>query len=78
MTMYLLKKWFVKKYFYWFTYEEPYVPYKIMLERIVGSISSSNIMHEFADNNSNPYRSIVMDAMKMYRDYSSEDSRKHI
>jgi hypothetical protein len=36
-----------------------------MVERMVGSTSSSNNMHEVVDDNSNPYRNLVMDAMRM-------------
>jgi len=54
--------------------EEPYVPYQTMLEMMVNSNSSSRNIHEFVNDNSNPYRSIVMDAMKMNQDYSGEDS----
>ena len=49
----------------WFAHKEPYVPCKIMVERMVASTSSSNNMHGVRDYNSNRYRSIVMDAIRM-------------
>ena len=74
VTMYLLKKEFVEKYLNWFAHGEPYVPYEIMLEMIVSSTSASNNMHGFVRENPNPCRSMVIDAMRMNQDYSSEGS----
>jgi hypothetical protein len=45
-----------------------------MLEMMVNSNSSSSKIHEFVDDNNNPYRSVMMDAMRMNQDYSGEDS----
>jgi hypothetical protein len=36
-----------------------------MRERVVGSNSSVNNMHKAANDNTNPYRNMVMDAMRM-------------
>jgi len=36
-----------------------------MGERVVGSTSSASNMHGVANDNSNPYRNMVMDAMRM-------------
>jgi len=36
-----------------------------MLERMVRSTSSASNMHGVVDDNSNPYRTMVMDAMRM-------------
>jgi hypothetical protein len=41
---------------------------------MVDSTSSSNNIYKFADDNSNPYKSIVTDVMRMNQDYSSEGS----
>jgi hypothetical protein len=46
-----------------------------MFERMVDLTSSSSNIHEFAYDNSNPYRSLVMDAMRMNQNYSCEGSR---
>jgi hypothetical protein len=45
-----------------------------MLEMIIGSISSSSNIHEVVDDNSNCYRSMVMDTIKMNHSYLSKDS----
>jgi len=65
VTMHLLQKWFTEKYFCWFTYGEPYVPYETMIERMVGSTSSSSNVHGVVNDNNNCYSSMVMDAMRM-------------
>jgi hypothetical protein len=36
-----------------------------MVERMVGSTSSASNVHEVVNDNSNPYRNMVMDAMRM-------------
>jgi hypothetical protein len=36
-----------------------------MVDRMVGSTSSATNMHGVVDDNSNPYRTMVMDAMRM-------------
>jgi len=36
-----------------------------MEERVVGSTSSASNVHEAANDNTNPYRNMVMDAMRM-------------
>ena len=68
-----LKKKFVEKYLCWFIHEEPYIPYKTMLEMIVGLIFISNNIHEVVDGNSYCYRSMVMNAMRINHCYSSEN-----
>jgi hypothetical protein len=45
-----------------------------MLEMIIGSISSFSNIHEVVDDNSNCYRSMVMDTIKMNHSYWSKDS----
>jgi hypothetical protein len=40
-----------------------------MVERMVGSTSSSSNMHEVVDDNTNPYRNMVMDAMRITQGY---------
>jgi len=56
----------------WFAHEELYVPYETMVKRIVGSTSSSRSMHRAIDYNSNHYRSMAIDAMRM----NQGDARK--
>jgi hypothetical protein len=43
-----------------------------MVERVVGSTSSANNVHEVGNDNSNPYRNMVMDAMRMNQGNVSE------
>jgi len=39
---------------------------------MVGSTSSSSNVHEFVDDNNNPYRNMIMDAMRMNQDYDDQ------
>ena len=55
----------MKKYLCWFIHGEPYIPYEIMVERMVGSTSNFSNMHEVVDDNNNPYKNMIMDAMIM-------------
>jgi hypothetical protein len=45
-----------------------------MVERMIGSTSSSSNVHEVVDDNNNPYKSMVMNAMRMNQVYASECS----
>jgi hypothetical protein len=45
-----------------------------MLERMIDSTSSSSNIHGVIYDNSNYYRSMVMDAMRMTNGYSGEGS----
>jgi len=51
----------MKKYLCWYAHKEPYVPHDTMIEKMVMSTSSYSNMHGVVDDNSNPYRNIVMD-----------------
>jgi hypothetical protein len=56
----------MENYLCWYANEEVFVRNKRMGERVVGSTSSDGNVHGVAnDNNSNPYRNMVMDAMRM-------------
>jgi hypothetical protein len=55
----------MEKYLYLFAHGEPYIPYKTMIERMIRSTSSSSSVHEVEDDNNNPYKNMVMDAMRM-------------
>ena len=56
----------------WFAHDKLYVPYKTMVERMVGLTSSSNNVHEVVDENSNSYTNIVMDVMRLNQGYDSQ------
>jgi len=45
-----------------------------MVERVVGSTSSTSNIHEVGNENSNPYRNMVMDAMRISEGNVSESS----
>jgi len=49
----------------WYAYEELFVRNKSMVERMVGSTSSASNVHRVVNDNSNPYRNMVMHAMRM-------------
>jgi hypothetical protein len=65
VMMHLLHKGFMENYLYWYAHGEVFVRNKSMGERVVGSTSSASNVHEVANDNSNPYRNMVMDAMRM-------------
>jgi len=72
VTMHLLTKGFIEDYLCWYTHGELFVPNESMLERVVGSTSSASNMHEVGNDNSNPYRNMVMDAIRMSEGNVSE------
>jgi hypothetical protein len=65
VMMHLLHKGFMENYRCWYAYGEVFVRNKSMEERVVGSTSSASNVHEIANDNTNPYRNMVMDAMRM-------------
>ena len=66
VMMHLLHKGFKENYRCWYADGEVFVRNKSMGERVVGSTSSASNMHEVANDNTNSYRNMVMDAMRMY------------
>jgi len=56
----------------WYAYGEPYIPHDIMIERMVGSTSSSNNVYEIVDDNINHYRNMIMDVMRMNHGHASQ------
>jgi hypothetical protein len=65
VTMHLLHKGFMENYQCWYAHGEVFVSKRRMEEMVVGSTSSTSNVHEAANDNTNPYRSMVMDAMRM-------------
>ena len=65
VTMHLLTKGFIKDYLCWYAHGELFVPNKSMVERVVRSTSSASNMHEVGNDNSNPYKNMAMNAMRM-------------
>jgi len=70
----LQKKKFMEKYLCRFAQREPYPLYETILERMIGSTFNSSNMHEVVDDNSNSYKNMVMDAIRMNQDDLSECS----
>jgi hypothetical protein len=65
VTMHLLTKRFMEDYLCWYAHGELFVPDESMEEQVVGSTSSASNMHKVGNENNNPYRNMVMDAMRM-------------
>jgi len=65
VTLHLLTKGFMEDYLCWYAHGELFFPNESMVEKVVGSTSNANNMHEVGNDNSNPYRNMVMDAMRM-------------
>jgi hypothetical protein len=55
----------MKDYLCWYAHGELFVPNESMVEKVVGSTSSASNVHEVVNDNSNPYRNMVMDAIRM-------------
>jgi hypothetical protein len=60
-----LAQGFMEDYMCWYAHGELFVPDESIEEQVVGSTSSASNMHEVGNENSNPYRNMVMDAMRM-------------
>jgi hypothetical protein len=50
---------------YLYPHREPSIPHDIMVERMIELSSSANNVHGVVDDNSNLYRNMIMDAMRM-------------
>jgi len=55
----------MENYQCWYAHEEEFVSKRRMGEKVVGSTSSASNVHAAANHNTNPYRNMVMDAMRM-------------
>ena len=72
VTMHLLTKGFMEDYMCWYAHGELFVPNENMVERVDGSTSSASNVHEVVNDNSNPYKNMVMDAMTMNKGNTSQ------
>jgi hypothetical protein len=72
VTMHLLTKGFMEDYLCWYAHGELFVYNESMVEKVVESTSSSSNMHEVGNDNINPYKNMVMDAMRMSEGNVSE------
>jgi hypothetical protein len=55
----------MEDYLCWYAYGELFVSNESMVGRMGGSNFIASKVHEVIDDNSNPYKNMVMDAMKM-------------
>jgi hypothetical protein len=60
----------MEDYLCWYAYRELFVRNESMIERMVGLTSSGNNVHGVVNDNSNPYRNMIMDAMRMNQEMS--------
>jgi len=60
------------KHLCWYAHGELYVPRDTTVERIVASTSSSSNVHGVVYDNSNHYRNMIMDAMRMNQGHASQ------
>ena len=66
VTMYLLqKKKFMEQYMCRYAHEEPYISHETIVEMMIGSTSSTSNVHGVVDDNSNPYKTMIMDIIGM-------------
>jgi len=65
VMMHLLHKGFVENYLCWYAQGEVFIHNKRMGERVVGSTSSASNVQGVANDTSNPYRNMIMDAKRM-------------
>ena len=56
----------------WYAHIKPYGSYDTMVERMVVSTYSASSVHEIVDDNSNPYRNMNIDTMRMNQDHTGE------
>jgi hypothetical protein len=62
----------MEDYLCWYAHEELFVPNESMVERVVESTFSASNMHEGGNENSNPYKNMVMDGIRMSEGNVSE------
>jgi hypothetical protein len=65
VMMHLLDKGFMVNYQCWYAHEEVFGSKRRMEETVVRSTFSASNVHEAANDNTNPYRNMVIDAMRM-------------
>jgi hypothetical protein len=65
VMMHLLYKGFMENYRCWYAHREVFVRNKRMRERVVRSTSNASNVHEATNDNTNTYKNMVMDAIRM-------------
>jgi hypothetical protein len=72
VMMHLLHKKFMEEYLCWYAHGEPFVPHKTMAKRMVGPTSNASYVYGVEIDNSNPYRTMVIDAMRMNQGHAGQ------
>ena len=62
----------MENYQCWYAHGEVFVSKRRMEETVVGSTSSVSNVHEATNDNTNPYKNMVMDAMRMNQGNASQ------
>jgi hypothetical protein len=65
VTMYLLHRGIMEDYLCWYAHGELFVRNESMVKRMVGSTSSASNVHGIVNDNSHPYKNMVINAMRM-------------
>jgi len=56
----------------WYAHGEPFVPHEIMVRRMTESTFNASNVHGVETNNNNPYRTMIMDAMRINQGHASQ------
>jgi len=72
VTMHLLHKGFINEYMCWYAHGEQFVPHETMIERMVGLTFSVSNVHGVVNDNINPYRTMVINAMRMNQGHAGQ------
>jgi len=70
--MHLLHKGFMEDYLCWYAHGEIFVINESKVGRMDGSTSSASNVHKVVDDKSNPYKNMVMNAMRMNQGNGSQ------
>jgi hypothetical protein len=65
VIMHFLYKGFMEEYLCWYAHREPFVTHKTMVKKMVESTSSASNVYKVVNDNNNPYRTMIMDAITM-------------
>ena len=71
VTIHLLRKGFIED-MCWYAYEEQFVPHENLVERMVESTNNVSNVHRVKTDNSNPYMTMAIDALRMNQSHTSK------
>jgi len=72
VTIYLLHKGFMEDYLCWYAHGEFFFCKERMVKRMAGSTFCASNVHGVVNNNSNSYKNMVMNAMRMNQGNASQ------